>query len=407
MNKDQKMEKFDHRKIGSEHHLFHFSEFAPGMPFWLPKGAQIRKRLENVIYRAHKVRGYSPVIAPKLMDVELWKTSGHYQNYSENMFFSEVEKRENALAPMNCPGHIINYKEDIRSYQHLPMRYFEFGQVHRNEHSGSLHGLFRVRTFQQDDLHSFVTPEQVKDEIIEHLSFIKSMLNVFDFDYSIDFSTKPSKAIGSDEVWEKSQGAIKNALEELGQEYHLNEGDGAFYGPKIDIKVKDRHGREWQLGTIQVDFNLPDRFELEYIDSDGKPQRPVMLHRAVMGSFERFLGILLEHYEGLLPVGLSAYQVAIVPISGESEIQKKYINEIKSRLVNELDADVIIYDDNNTLNKRIKTAEQDLNPIVMIIGDKEVEDNSVNLRHKVKQKRYQQSLNEFVSDLEKEMKIVI
>lgn len=406
MEDNQKLNPKDHRSIGNKLQLFHFSDYAPGMCFWLPNGARIRKRLEDLLYKAHKSRGYDPVITPKLMDVELWKKSGHYQNYKENMFFSEVEKRENALAPMNCPGHVINYKQDVRSYHHLPMRYFEFGQVHRNENSGSLHGLFRVRTFQQDDLHSFVRVDQVKDEIKEHLSFIKALLEKFGFEYQINLSTKPDKAIGDDSVWEKAETAIKEALDEINHQYELNPGDGAFYGPKIDIKVKDNHGREWQLGTIQVDFNLPERFDMNYIGEDGKKHRPVMLHRAVCGSIERFLGILLEHNSGLLPVGLSPYQVALVPISNQSEKQMTYLNDVKKLLMS-IGADVIVYDDDNTFNKRVKNAEEDKNPIITIIGDQEVENGSLNLRHKIKQQRYEIELTQFKYELIDEMNIEI
>lgn len=400
------MDKTDHRSIGNTLKLFLFDESTPGMAFWLPNGARMRKRFEDILYRAHKQRGYFPVVTPAMMEDTMWKVSGHYDNYRENMFPSEVEKRDYLLKPMNCPMHVIVYKSDVRSYNHFPMRLFEFGQVHRNEHSGALHGLFRVREFTQDDLHSFVREDQVKAEIQEHLSFIKSMLTTFGFEYEINFSTRPDKSIGSDEAWHKAETAIVDALNEIDHAYELNPGDGAFYGPKIDIKVKDNHGRQWQLGTIQVDFNLPERFELEYIAEDGSRQRPVMLHRAICGSMERFLGILLEHYEGLLPVGISPNQVAIVPVSGESEKQKEYIDAIIAKLKN-INADYIVYNSNDTLNKRIRQAETDKNPIVMIVGDKEVESKSVNLRHKVKQERYETSVWEFLEDLEREMEIKI
>lgn len=397
----------DHRALGNKLKLFHFSENAPGMAFWLPAGSQMKKRLEDATYDAHKRRGYQPVQTPKLMDVELWKKSGHYENYKENMYFSEVEKRENALAPMNCPGHVINYQQDVVSYKDLPMRYFEFGQVHRNENTGSLHGLFRVRTFQQDDAHIFCTEDQVESEIIKVMEFIESFLSTFGFKHKIEFSTRPEKAVGSDEVWEKAEQSVSNALKTMGLKYTINKGDGAFYGPKIDIKILDNHKREWQLGTVQIDFNLPERFELQYTGDDGKFHQPVMIHRAICGSFERFIGILLEHQEGKLPVWLSPYQVAIVPISASDEKIMKYVDEVKERLVQELGADVIVYDDNNTLNKRIKTAEQMKNPIIMILGEKEVGAQSVNLRHKRKLKRYEESLQDFIYHLKDEMKISI
>ena len=403
---NQSIDPKDHRSLGTRLKLFMFDDATPGMPFWLPNGAKMRKRLEDAMYKAHKSRGYQPVISPAMMEDEMWKVSGHYENYKENMFPSEVEKRDYLLKPMNCPMHVIMYKSDVRSYQQLPMRYFEFGQVHRNENSGSLHGLFRVREFTQDDLHSFVTVEQVEDEIKEHMGFIKAMLETFGFEYEIKLSTKPDKAIGDDAVWEKAEKAIEDALNSMGLDFIINEKAGAFYGPKIDIEVKDNHNRFWQLSTVQCDFNLPERFDMSYIGEDGQKHRPVMLHRAVCGSIERFLGILLEHYEGLLPVWLSPHQVAIVPISAESEKQMEYVTEVKNLLVG-IGADVVVYDDNNTLNKRIKMAEQDKNPIVMILGDKEVEERTVNLRHKVKQKRYQQALSQFKYDLMDEMEIII
>lgn len=407
MNVDnQKLDPFDHRILGTKLQLFHFSEFAPGMAFWLPKGAQMRKRIENVIYNAHKIREYHPVLSPRLMDVELWKTSGHYQNYSENMFFSEVEKRENALAPMNCPGHVINYKQDIRSYKDLPMKYFEFGNVHRNEHSGSLHGLFRVRSFTQDDAHIFCMENQIQEEIVKVMEFVDSLLTSFGFTYEINFSTRPEKSIGSDETWQKAEIAIESALKELNQPYKLNAGDGAFYGPKLDIKIKDNHGRFWQLSTCQIDMNLPERFDMNYIGEDGEKHRPVMIHRAILGSIERFIGILLEHKNGLLPVAISPYQVAILPISNQSETQMNYIQEIKKTMIS-IGADVVVYADNNTFNKRVKTAEEDRNPIIMIIGDSEVENGEVAVRHKIKQQRYEQSLQEFTNSLIAEMQMVI
>jgi len=403
----QLLDVHDHRSLGNKLKLFHFSENAPGMAFWLPAGAQMKKRLEDAVYDAHKRRGYQPVQTPKLMDVELWKTSGHYENYRENMYFSEVEKRENALAPMNCPGHVINYQQDIVSYKDLPMRYFEFGQVHRNEHSGSLHGLFRVRTFQQDDAHIFCREDQVEAEIIKVMEFIDSVLKTFGFEYSVEFSTRPDKSVGSDEVWEKAEKSVESALKTMGLKYTINEKDGAFYGPKLDVKIKDNKGRSWQLSTIQCDFQLPERFGMKYTDEHGEFQQPVMIHRAIFGSIERFLGILLENNKGLLPPAYSPYQVAIVPISGADEEIMVYVDIVKDRLIQELGADIVVYDDNNTLNKRIKIAEQMKNPIIMILGNQEAADKTVNLRHKIKQKRYEESLEDFVSHLKEEMKISI
>lgn len=404
---NQSLDPMDHRSLGNKLKLFMFNSATPGMPFWLPAGAQLRKRLDDAVYDAHKRRGYKPVLSPAMMEDTMWKTSGHYENYIENMFPSQVEKRDYLLKPMNCPGHVIMYQQDVVSYKDLPMRYFEFGQVHRNENAGSLHGLFRVREFTQDDAHIFCREDQVEAEIIKVMEFIESFLTTFGFKHKIEFSTRPEKAVGSDEVWEKAEQSVSNALKTMGLKYTMNDGDGAFYGPKIDIKILDNHKREWQLGTVQIDFNLPERFDMEYTGDDGKFHRPVMIHRAIMGSFERFIGILLEHKKGLLPVWMSPHQVAIVPISAESETQMAYCQDIKNQLEQELGADVVMFDDNNTLNKRIKLAEKQKNPIIMIIGDAEVEAKTVNLRHKIKQERYEQDLEAFKTELKESMQITI
>lgn len=397
----------DHRSLGSKLKLFMFSNITPGMPFWLPAGAQLRKRLEDAVYNAHKSRGYQPVLSPAMMEDTMWKTSGHYENYRENMFPSAVEKRDYLLKPMNCPGHVIMYQHDVVSYKDLPKRYFEFGQVHRNENAGSLHGLFRVREFTQDDSHIFCREDQVESEIIKVMEFIDDLLTTFDFSYKVEFSTRPDKSVGSDEVWKKAEKSVESALKTMGLKYTLNEKDGAFYGPKLDIKIIDNHKREWQLSTCQIDFNLPERFGIKYTDENGDFQQPVMIHRAILGSIERFIGILLEHKKGLLLPAYAPYQVAIVPISGSDEKIMVYVDEVKNRLVQELGADVIVYDDNNTINKRIKTAEQMKNPIIMILGQQEVDNKTVNLRHKIKLKRYEESLEDFISNLREEMKISI
>jgi len=406
MNNKQ-MDELDHRILGKKLKLFMFDDATPGMPFWLEAGAQLRKKLENVVYTAHKERNYNPVITPAMMDEEMWKVSGHYENYRENMFPSEVEKRNYLLKPMNCPGHVILYKSDVVSYKHLPLRMFEFGQVHRNENNGSLHGLFRVREFTQDDAHIFCTENQIKNEIIEVLNFIDDFLNTFDFSYKVEFSTRPDKSIGNDIAWNKSEEAIKTALVEKNIDYTINKGDGAFYGPKIDIKITDNHGREWQLGTVQIDFNLPERFELEYTDEKGDFKQPVMIHRAIMGSFERFIGILLEHKKGLLPTWLSPYQLAFIPVSAESEQQMEFCKTMSKKLNKELNIDSRIYDNNETFNRRIKTAELEKNPIIVIIGDKEVENHSFSLRHKNKLKRYEISIIDFINELREEININI
>ena len=402
----QKMNDMDHRILGKKLELFMFSELSPGMAFWLPEGAKLKNNLKNIIYKSHVLRGYEYVESPAMMEDTMWKISGHYDNYKENMFPSVVEKRDYLLKPMNCPMHILMYQNSKKSYKELPIRYFEFGQVHRNELRGALHGLFRVREFVQDDSHIVCMPDQIENEILSILDFIKSLLNFFEFEYRIDFSSRPDKSIGSDENWEKAENSIINALSKAGQEYQLNEGDGAFYGPKIDIKIKDIHKREWQLGSIQIDFNLPQRFDMKYIDNQGSEQTPVILHRAIMGSIERFIGILLEHYKGVLPICISPNQLAIVPIASNSDSQMEYIDKIrKELLLNGID--VKVYDSDDSLNKRIKMAEQDKNPLISIIGDKEVDENSLNIRDKFNKKSYQSSLTDFIAYLKNEMNVVL
>jgi len=402
----QKMNDMDHRILGKKLELFMFSELSPGMAFWLPQGSKLKNNLKNIIYKSHILRDYDYVESPAMMEDTMWKISGHYENYKENMFPSVVEKRDYLLKPMNCPMHILMYQNSKKSYKDLPIRYFEFGQVHRNELRGALHGLFRVREFVQDDSHIVCMPDQIESEILSILDFIKSLMKFFDFEYRIDFSSRPEKSIGSDDNWEKAECSIKNALEKSGENYQLNEGDGAFYGPKIDIKIKDIHKREWQLGSIQIDFNLPQRFDMKYIDNEGNEKSPVIIHRAILGSIERFIGILLEHHKGILPVCISPNQLAIVPIASNSESQMKYIQGIKKELLL-YNINVKVYDSDDSLNKRIKMSEQDKNPLISIVGDKEVEENSLNIRDKIKKENYQVSLDSFVEYLKKEMNIVI
>lgn len=402
----QKMDDMDHRILGKKLELFIFSELSPGMAFWLPQGSKLKNNLKNIIYKSHMLRDYEYVESPAMMEDTMWKISGHYENYKENMFPSVVEKRDYLLKPMNCPMHILMYQNSIKSYKELPIRYFEFGQVHRNELRGTLHGLFRVREFVQDDSHIICIPEQIENEILSILDFIKSLMNFFGFKYRIDFSSRPNKSIGSDENWNKAESSIKNALSKSAQEYQLNKGDGAFYGPKIDIKIEDMHKREWQLGSIQVDFNLPVRFDMKYIDNDGKEKKPVIIHRAILGSIERFIGILLEHHKGVLPICISPNQAVFIPVSSNSTSQIQYIEKIKKELLlNNINTK--IYDSDETLNKRIKTAEHDKNPLICIVGDKEVTEESLNIRDKLKKENYQVSLNSFIKYLKNEMDIVI
>ena len=387
-------EKRDHRKIGAEMKMFTFrEEVGAGFPIWLPAGGRLRARLESLLFKAHRKRGYEPVRGPEMLRSDLWKTSGHYQNYGENMYFTNIDEIEFGVKPMNCVGHIKVYEEDLHSYRDLPLKYFEYGVVHRHEMTGALHGLFRVREFTQDDAHIFCRADQIEDQIIEVVDFVDKIMSTFEFDYKMMISTKPEKAVGSDEVWEISTQALKNAMDKNSLVYEIDEGGGAFYGPKIDIKITDAIGREWQCGTIQLDFNLPDRFELEYNGENNDKIQPVMIHRAILGSFERFIGILTEHYAGEFPMFIAPTQVAIVPIA---EAHNDYAKELSDKLI-DLGADSEIYSKNDSLNKRIRTAEKTRVPMLIIIGDEEVESKTVAIRDRRERTQYNLSESEFLS----------
>jgi threonyl-tRNA synthetase len=386
-------EKRDHRKIGNEMNLFTFrEEVGAGFPIWLPAGGRLRARLENLLYKAHRKRGYEPVRGPEMLRSDLWKTSGHYQNYGENMYFTQIDEVEFGVKPMNCVGHIKVYEDELRSYRDLPIKYFEYGVVHRHEFTGALHGLFRVREFTQDDAHIFCTSDQIEEQIIEVVDFVDKIMSTFEFDYKMMVSTRPEKAVGSDEVWEISTQALKNAMDKNKLPYEIDEGGGAFYGPKIDIKITDAIGREWQCGTIQLDFNLPERFALEYNDEGNDKIQPVMIHRAILGSFERFIGILTEHYAGEFPMFIAPTQVAIVPIA---DTHHSYAKELADKLI-DINADSEIYDKNDSLNKRIRTAEKTRVPMLVIIGDEEVEGKTVAIRDRRTREQYNLSQEEFL-----------
>ncbi len=389
----EEAKKRDHRKIGSELKLFMFDEqIGAGLPIWLPNGARLRSKLERMLFKVHRLRGYEPVRGPELLKSEVWKISGHYENYGENMYFTEIDGVEYGIKPMNCLGHIKVYQSDIRSYRDLPLKFFEYGVVHRHEKSGVLHGLFRVREFTQDDAHIFCTPEQIKSNVLEILDFVDNIMKIFNFEYEMEISTKPDKAIGSDEIWQKATNALKEALDENNLPYGIDEGGGAFYGPKIDIKITDALKRKWQCGTIQVDFNLPERFDLHYIDANNQKQRPVMLHRAILGSFERFIGILTEHTAGEFPFFIAPTQVIIIPISSSHE---EYAKEIKDLLM-QMEVDSEIFSKNESLNKRIRTAEKQRVPMILVIGDEEVKNRSVALRDRRKREKKNMSLDDFI-----------
>ncbi|EAJ6140819.1 threonine--tRNA ligase [Campylobacter lari] len=390
----EEAKKRDHRKLGNEMKLFAFDdEIGGGLPIWLSNGAKLRSKLEHLLYKAHRLRGYEPVRGPELLKADAWKISGHYANYKENMYFTQIDEQEYGIKPMNCVGHIKIYQSDIRSYRDLPLKFFEYGVVHRHEKSGVLHGLFRVREFTQDDAHIFCMPSQIKEQVLEILSFVDTLMKAFEFDYEMEISTRPAKAIGGDEIWDIATKALKEALDEQGLKYGIDEGGGAFYGPKIDIKITDALKRKWQCGTIQVDFNLPSRFKLEYTDADNEKKQPVMLHRAILGSFERFIGILVEHCAGELPFFIAPTQVAIVPIS---QNHHDYAKEIARQLL-ELGIDSEIYNKNESLNKKIRTAEKAHVPMILVLGDEEVANKSVALRDRRAKEQKTMTLDEFIT----------
>ncbi|WP_270966201.1 threonine--tRNA ligase [Campylobacter upsaliensis] len=390
----EEAKKRDHRKLGSELKLFTFDEqIGGGLPIWLSNGARLRSKLEQMLYKIHRLRSYEPVRGPELLKAEAWKISGHYANYKENMYFTNIDEQEYGIKPMNCVGHIKIYQNDVRSYRDLPLKFFEYGVVHRHEKSGVLHGLFRVREFTQDDAHIFCMPSQIKEQVLEILDFVASLMKIFDFEYEMEISTRPEKAIGEEAIWEVATKALKEALDEQGLKYGIDEGGGAFYGPKIDIKITDALKRKWQCGTIQVDFNLPERFALEYTTSENTKERPVMLHRAILGSFERFIGILTEHCAGEFPFFIAPTQVGIVPIS---EVHLAYAKGIQRTLL-EMGVDSEIYDKNESLSKKIRNAEKQKLPMILVIGDEELSNRAVALRDRRAKEQKSLSLDEFMN----------
>ncbi|MFV7789502.1 threonine--tRNA ligase [Aliarcobacter lanthieri] len=389
----EEAKKRDHRKLGTELELFTFNDdVGAGLPMWLPNGARLRSKLEHILYKAHRIRGYEPVRGPEILKSEMWKISGHYANYKENMYFTTIDEQEYGIKPMNCVGHIQIFKNSLVSYKELPKKLFEYGVVHRHEMSGAMHGLFRVREFTQDDSHIFCTQNQIKEVIFEVLEFVDSLLKLFDFKYEIEVSTKPEKAIGDDTFWEKSTKGIMEALDEKNINYGIDEGGGAFYGPKIDIKILDAIGRKWQCGTVQVDMNLPSRFNVEFINDKGEKEQPVMIHRAILGSFERFIGILTEHCAGEFPFAIAPTQVIFVPIA---EPHVAYAKDLQKELLeNSIDSE--IFDMNESLNKRIRMAEKQRVPMIVVIGDDEVANQTIALRDRRKREQSNLSKVEFI-----------
>ncbi|MCF6172444.1 MAG: threonine--tRNA ligase [Campylobacteraceae bacterium] len=387
----EEAKKRDHRKLGKELKLFTFDEeVGAGLPIWLPNGARLRSRLEHLLFKAHRMRGYQPVRGPEILKSDAWKVSGHYDNYGENMYFTTIDDAEYGIKPMNCLGHIKVFQDEVRSYRDLPLKFFEYGVVHRHEKSGVLHGLFRVREFTQDDAHIFCTPDQIKENVLEILDFVDTLMSAFGFEYEMEVSTKPEKAIGDDAYWEAATKGLKDALDGHGIRYGIDEGGGAFYGPKIDIKITDALKRKWQCGTIQVDFNLPERFDLTYVDANNEHTRPVMLHRAILGSFERFIGILIEHTAGELPFFIAPTQAIIIPIS---QTHLEYARKLFETLL-EAGIDTEVSAKNESLNKRIRNAEKMKVPMILVVGDEEVEKNSVALRDRRERKQYNLSIDE-------------
>lgn len=389
----EEAEKRDHRRLGKELELFFLSEYGPGFPFFLPKGMVFRNVLIDLWRREHEKAGYDQLETPIMLNKELWETSGHWFNYRENMYTSEIDELEFAIKPMNCPGGVLAFKHQLHSYKDLPARLAELGKVHRHEFSGALHGLMRVRSFTQDDSHIFMTPEQVQDEIIGVVNLIdKFYSKLFGFEYNIELSTKPEKSIGSQEIWDMAESALAGALDKLGREYKINPGDGAFYGPKLDFKIKDAIGRTWQCGTIQLDFNLPERFDVTYIGEDGEKHRPVMLHRVIYGSIERFIGILIEHYAGAFPMWLAPIQVKVLTINDDCV---PYAKEIMKKL-EELGIRAELDDRSETIGYKIREANGRYKiPMQLIIGKAEVENKTVNVRRFGSQEQVSKSLEDF------------
>lgn len=393
----------DHRKLGKELNLFSFHDEGPGFPFWHPRGMIIYKEVESYIRKENEKRGYVEIKTPAILNEELWHRSGHWDNYKENMYFTEIDETKFAIKPMNCPGGLIVYNSNIHSYRDLPLRVAELGFVHRHELSGALHGLFRVRAFTQDDAHIFCTEEQLADEIINTIDYYLSVYKDFGFkNFEIFVSTRPTKSIGTDEAWELATNSLINALDKLNIAYKINEGDGAFYGPKIDFNIKDVLDRNWQCGTLQVDFSFPMRFEISYEGKDGRKHTPVMLHRAILGSMERFIGILTEHYNGKFPLWLSPLQVAIVNVLNDKN-QIERVKEIANAFKNE-NFRVEIDDGNDNLGTKIKKYRLQRTPYTVIIGAEELSSGKLSVRTRSSEELKDIDLIEFIEKLKKESK---
>jgi len=372
----EEAKKRDHRKIGKELGLFMFSDFGPGFPFFLPNGMVLRNNLMEYWRKIHYANDYVEISSPVILNRTLWETSGHWDHYKENMYTTKVDEEDFAIKPMNCPGSILVYKNEPRSYKDLPLRYAECGLVHRHEKKGELHGLMRVRCFTQDDAHIFIRDDQITDEVTRIARLFDEVYNLFGFKYTIELSTRPENSMGSDEDWEKAENGLRTALEKNNLKYIINEGDGAFYGPKIDFHLSDAIGRTWQCGTIQLDFQLPQRFELEYTGTDGLPHQPIMIHRVVFGSVERFIGILIEHFAGKFPLWLSPVQVKVLPVSDK---YLDYAAKVKEQLA-EGGIRVEVDDRSEKLGWKIREAQKSRVPYMIIVGEKDEADGTVSVR---------------------------
>jgi threonyl-tRNA synthetase len=389
----------DHRKLGKELGLFMLSDLSPGMPFWQPPGTHIWNELTKLWRRENVARGYQEVRTPILYDVDLWKQSGHWDKFRDNMYFTDVEGRQMGLKPMNCPAHIQLYLDERRSYRDLPIRYAEQGLVHRHEPSGTLHGLLRVRSITQDDGHIFCTADQIEDEVIRCLDFGYYLYGLFGFDPKVELSTRPDNRLGTDETWDHAEGALAKALERKGLEYYIGEGEGTFYGPKIDLHMTDSIGRSWQLGTVQLDYLMPERFELEYTGADNQEHRPTMIHRALLGSFERFIGILIEHYAGEFPLWLAPLQALVLPIADR---HVEFANLVAGEL-REAGMRVEVDDRSESVGKKIREGELRKAPYMLIVGDKESLEDRVSVRKHREGDLGAMSVEEFLSKVGSDM----
>ena len=403
VNMIEEAKKRDHRKLGKELDLFFFDETAPGMAYWLPKGFTMMNTLIDFWRKRHKPRGYQEFSAPQLNSSVLWKISGHWDHYKEDMFvLKDADGNEQALKPMNCPNSIRIYQSKMRSYKDLPLRLSDIDVIHRNEKSGQLNGLFRVRMFRQDDSHNFITKEQIGSEIKDIVEIASEIYGVFGLQYQLTLSTRPDDYMGEIETWNMAEAELKKVLNDLCGEgnYRINEGDGAFYGPKIDIKMKDCLGREWQMGTVQLDFQLPERFDLTYVDSDGEKKRPIMVHRAILGSFERFIGIITEHYAGAFPLWLAPEQIRVLSITEKAE---EYATKIYNEL-NDKNFKVNLDIRNEKIGYKIREAMGQKVPYLIIVGDEEVESNTISIRGRGFENKSGLKLDDFVARLEQEIK---